>query len=103
MPAVISRVVVLPQPDGPSSATSSPSRISRSSASTAVTDPKRRVSFSSRTSIAPPAGELRAGESEAGEETLELVCRPALNSPARLPFDPTAIDLHQLILRDQEQ
>src|SRR4051812_8993260 len=73
MPAVISRVVVLPQPDGPSSATSSPSRISRSSASTAVTAPKRRVSFSSRTSIAP------------------------------LPLHAATVNLQQLLLREQEQ
>src|SRR5919198_2036924 len=49
MPATMSRVVVLPQPDGPRKATNSPLSISRSSASTAGTWPKCLVSLSSRT------------------------------------------------------
>src|SRR5262249_48869494 len=42
-PATMRSVVVLPQPDGPSRAISSPSRTSRSSLSTATTLPKRFV------------------------------------------------------------
>src|SRR5690242_8571657 len=98
MPAVISRVVVLPQPDGPSSATNSPSRMSRSTASTAVTDPKRRVSFSSRTSIAPPADELSADEFRKAAWNSS-----ADDSSAPLPLDSAAVDLHQLVLRKEEQ
>src|SRR5262245_30164349 len=49
MPATIRSVVVLPQPDGPSRATNSPLRISRSNASTADTLPNCLVSRSSRT------------------------------------------------------
>src|SRR5690606_39468616 len=50
MPASMSRHVVFPHPEGPSSAKSSPSRISRSMPSTAVTlpnffvKPRRRIS-----------------------------------------------------------
>ena len=40
-PAIIRSTVVLPEPDGPSIEKNSPSRISRSRPSTAVTDPKR--------------------------------------------------------------
>ena len=43
MPAIMFMVVVLPQPDGPSSATNSLSPISRSSEATAVRSPKRLV------------------------------------------------------------
>ena len=46
-PPIIRSVVVLPQPDGPSRAKKRPASISRSSASTAVTSPKRLVSPSS--------------------------------------------------------
>src|SRR5690348_2909264 len=49
MPATIRSVVVLPQPEGPSRATNSPLRISRSSASTADTLPNCLVRRSSRT------------------------------------------------------
>src|SRR5437867_820373 len=51
MPATIRSVVVLLQPDGPRNATNSPLRISRSSASTAVTSPKRFVSVCRLTRI----------------------------------------------------
>src|SRR5713226_3369961 len=40
---MLRRVVVLPQPDGPSSAINSPSRTSRSRSPTATTLPKRLV------------------------------------------------------------
>jgi hypothetical protein len=40
-------VVVLPQPDGPRSATNDPSGIVRSRSSTATSEPKRFVRFSS--------------------------------------------------------
>src|SRR5258705_482675 len=42
-PAMVLRVVVFPQPEGPSSAISSPSRTSRCRSSTATTLPKRFV------------------------------------------------------------
>src|SRR6266436_10052762 len=51
-PASSRRVVVFPQPDGPSRATSSPGRSVRSSPSRAVTGPYRRVSPSIWTSTA---------------------------------------------------
>ena len=43
-PAIIRSVVVLPQPDGPSSEKNSPRAMSRSSASTTVSSPKTLVS-----------------------------------------------------------
>src|SRR6266542_4456281 len=49
MPATISKVVVLPQPDGPRNATNSPLSIDRSSASTATTPPNALVSLSRMT------------------------------------------------------
>src|SRR5438034_295293 len=73
MPATISSVVVLPQPDGPRKATNSPLWISRSSASTAVTSPKRFVSACRLTRISAlhPAAvdphELLLGKEEEGE------------------------------------
>ena len=48
-PASTRSAVVLPQPDGPSSATSSPGAMSRSRPSSAWTPPKLRRSPSSRT------------------------------------------------------
>src|SRR5918996_135639 len=74
MPAMSSSVVVLPQPDGPSSATNSPLLTSRSSASSAVTCPNRFVSSSSCTRI--------VGSS--------------------LALEPAAVDLHQPVLGDEE-
>ena len=54
-PAIMRSVVVLPQPDGPSSEKNSPSAIVRSRSSTAVAAPKRFVTPSKRTAslIAP--------------------------------------------------
>ena len=61
-PAIIRRAVVLPQPDGPSSVTSSPSRTSKETPSTAVTRPPARcgsskvlVTFSRMTLIVSPS------------------------------------------------
>ena len=51
-PPIIRSVVVLPQPDGPSSEKNSPGAISRSMPSTATSSPKR---FSSSTSVDAPA------------------------------------------------
>ena len=48
-PAIIRSTVVFPEPDGPSIEKNSPSRISRSRSSTAVTAPNRLVTDSSRT------------------------------------------------------
>ena len=48
-PAIIRSTVVLPDPDGPSIEKNSPSRISRSRSSTAVTAPNRFVTDSRRT------------------------------------------------------
>src|SRR5918996_4365510 len=51
MPAIMSRVVVLPQPDGPRRAVTSPLLISRSIASTASTSPNDFVNSCSSTRI----------------------------------------------------
>src|SRR5579862_4106066 len=48
-PAIRLRVVVLPQPEGPSTEVSSPSRNSTDTSSTATASPKRLHSLSSRT------------------------------------------------------
>src|SRR3954468_15844189 len=53
-PAIIRSVVVLPQPDAPSSEKNSPLAMSRSMPSTAVTSPNRFTTPSTR--IAPPLG-----------------------------------------------
>ena len=56
-PAIIRRVVVLPEPDGPSMAKNSPSPISRSTPATASTSPNRLWTPSRRTAAtAGPAG-----------------------------------------------
>ena len=54
-PATIRRVVVLPQPDGPSSVTNSPSATRRSTSFTATNSPNFRLTFSGRhlTSMSP--------------------------------------------------
>ena len=48
-PATSRKVVVLPQPEGPSSEKNSPRRISNETASTAVTGPKRLVTWRNST------------------------------------------------------
>ena len=53
-PATMRRAVVLPQPDGPSSATSSPGAISMDSPSRARVAPNARVRFCSSTLVPPP-------------------------------------------------
>ncbi len=53
-PAIIRSVVVLPQPDGPSSETKSPDSIARLQSSTAVTSPKRHETFF-KTSLLTPS------------------------------------------------
>src|SRR5688572_31938666 len=74
MPAISSKVVVLPHPDGPSRATNSPSAISRSSAWRAVTVPNRLVRPSSTTRIV-----------------------------ALLALQSAAVDSHQPVLGDEEE
>ena len=53
-PAIIRRDVVLPQPEGPTSTTNSPSATSRSRAGITVTSPKRFSTRSSATRAMPP-------------------------------------------------
>ena len=53
-PATIRKVVVLPQPDGPSRHSTSPSPTVKSTESTAVSVPKRLVSFFSSIVISLP-------------------------------------------------
>ena len=50
-PATMRRAVVLPQPDGPSSATSSPGAMSMDSPSRALVAPKKRLRFCSTTLV----------------------------------------------------
>ena len=58
-PATIRSVVVLPQPDGPSSEKNSPASIVRLRSSTAVAEPNRLVTPSNRTaSLMPPPSPL---------------------------------------------
>ncbi len=52
-PATMRSAVVLPQPDGPSSATSSPGAISMDSPSRARVAPKKRLSSCSSTLVPP--------------------------------------------------
>src|SRR6185503_14020305 len=54
-PAIIRSVVVLPQPDGPSSETSSPSSSARLKSSTAVTPPNARETWRSTRLIGAPS------------------------------------------------
>src|SRR5215470_12492761 len=61
-PAIMLSVVVLPQPEGPSSATVSPSAIERSRPATATNDPNSLRSFR-RTSFAVIAVFVREGKS----------------------------------------
>ena len=53
-PATMRSAVVLPQPDGPSSATSSPGAILTDSPSSARVTPKARVRSRSSTLVPPP-------------------------------------------------
>src|SRR5215204_5363355 len=79
-PAIICNAVVLPQPDGPSSTTNSPSAISRFSRSTAVTPPGYRLHrFSSTTRATMTSGiSADAGPAlERGERLVENV-QPAI-------------------------
>ncbi len=55
-PAIMRRVVVLPDPDGPSIEKNSPSAMSRSTPETASTSPKRLITPSSRTAETGAAG-----------------------------------------------
>ena len=65
-PAIIRRVVVLPEPDGPSIEKNSPSRTSRSMPSTATTSPKRFSTASRRTATGDAAADARVGGSWSG-------------------------------------
>src|SRR5882762_11077728 len=71
-PAIMRSVVVLPQPDGPSSETNSP-RVSASVArSTAVKAPKRQVTSRRTSLLTPPRSEEHTSELQSH---LNLVCR----------------------------
>ena len=71
-PATMRRAVVLPQPDGPSSATSSPGAISMDSLSRARVAPNARVRFCSST-LVPPPGPACPTTSEAAAFLVVLV------------------------------
>src|SRR3954468_14984860 len=68
-PAIMRKVVVLPQPEGPSSETNSPGFSARSMPATARKSPKRRSSprSTSFATSAPPQHEIAADDLEADE------------------------------------
>src|SRR3954466_5422873 len=80
-PATMRIVVVLPQPDGPSSVRNSPSRMSIVRSSTAVTSPKRFVT--PRILIAAVVGSLIARSSLPGAQGADVV-----RGHPRLRFQP---------------
>ena len=57
-PASIRSVVVFPHPDGPSKEMNSPCSIARLKSSTAVTAPKRQVTFFRTSLVTTPSAEL---------------------------------------------
>ena len=75
-PAMSRSVVVLPEPDGPSSVKNSPCATSRSTWSTAVKSPKRLTSPARRMSGTPGAAVVR---------TASAACAPSLMLDATLP------------------
>src|SRR5262245_46689663 len=100
-PAIMRRVVVLPQPDGPRSAMSSPSAIWRSSWSTATTSPNRLVR---EVSVMADKGEPRApGSAVAGHPLVpdphHVVARTRGVEPDVVPLG----DLAEGVLRDRYQ
>src|SRR6478672_9472294 len=74
-PPIMRRVVVLPQPDGPSSEKNSPARISRSIPSTARTSPNRLVSPTRR--ISGTADPLMTADVGPRHRTMGAVSREA--------------------------
>jgi hypothetical protein len=71
-PATMRSAVVLPQPDGPSSATSSPGAISMDSPSSARVAPKERVRSCSST-LVPPLRPTRPMPSAVAAEFLAVL------------------------------
>src|SRR2546423_9678729 len=72
-PAIRRSVVVLPEPDGPSSVKNSPAATSRSTSSTATTEPNDLRSDASRTSAGAETGaELCAGDSRSVTVSLRM-------------------------------
>src|SRR5438552_2181054 len=61
-PAIMRKVVVLPQPDGPSSTKKSPSAMVKEDSRTAVKSPKRFCRFSSRISAMALLPEMTGDE-----------------------------------------
>src|SRR5512133_2345516 len=76
-PAIMRSVVVLPQPDGPSSTKNSPSAIRNDESRTAVKSPKRFCRFSSRISATALLRKVTGDEEtqRAGQDDRE---RPAV-------------------------
>src|SRR5215813_3176921 len=88
-PASIRNNVVLPQPEGPSSAKNSSCPISSESASTAATEPNRLVTASKRTSgcfsfVAGPCAALPPSAIESPFRGITLPGREKALNPARL-------------------
>src|SRR4051812_38107030 len=98
-PAIMRRSVVLPQPEGPSRTRNSPSRVARSTPSTAVCSWKTfRIAFVSTVAIAPRAARKERGETPAHEASpgTDLWSRdPSLQ---QLPFLPLLEDALALVL-----
>src|SRR5215208_1269026 len=90
-PAIIRRVVVFPQPEGPRSEKNSPPGMWRSMPSTAVTSTNRLVSLLS--SISPRAiGLPKLAEVEGAAEVLRRFARLTLSSYEEAPGEEAGRD-----------
>ena len=76
-PATMRSAVVLPQPDGPSSATSSPGAMSMDSPSSARVAPKERVRSWSRTLVPAPCPAWPVAAAAASLAVLVVISPPA--------------------------
>src|SRR6476620_10101725 len=90
-PAIIRRVVVFPQPEGPRSEKNSPAGMWRSMPATAVTSSKCLVSLLN--SISPRAiGLPRLGEVEGATDVLRRPSRPTLSTGEEAPGEEAGGD-----------
>src|SRR6266536_663394 len=100
-PAIMRRVVVLPQPDGPRSAMSSPSAIRRERASTARTSPNR---FVRELSVMPDKLVSRTPGSAVARHPLVPNLHHVIACPGGVQPDVVPLgDLAQRVLRDRYQ
>src|SRR4029453_10414941 len=98
MPASISSVVVLPQPDGPSTATNAPSAIVRSMRSTAAAAPAqllRTFLSSMRAMVLPPDAPDRHLRQVALAEHVEQQAREDIEHRDR--GDDAVVDPHDVV------